>query len=140
VIWLVDDGHLGRILRGQPSVSIGSDDTVATTGLWYVRLCQAVSAREHTGTLSSPFAAMSADQRARALAAVMQLPEQIDLPSLRTLGPLIGALRARHALNLLATEALAASVLLDATVLLSAPSPRLRAAVLIEGGDVVLDR
>jgi len=44
---------------------------------------------------------------------------------LRELAPLIGQLRARHDLNILGMEALAAAVHLDADVYLSARSPRL---------------
>jgi hypothetical protein len=53
--------------------------------------------------------------------------------SLRDLGPVIGHLRARHDLNILAMEALAAASRLEADVFLSAPSPRLLDALRAEG-------
>ncbi|HMJ79179.1 MAG TPA: hypothetical protein VK507_24555 [Iamia sp.] len=141
MIWLVDDAHLGRVIRGQTSAHIGRDDHVATTGLWYVRLCQAVSDRDRAGALSGPFGALGPEQRARALAQVLVLPERIDLPSLRVLGPIIGGLRSRHTLNLLAIEAVAAAVHLEARVLLStSSSPRLEEALAIEERPVVVDR
>ena len=55
------------------------------------------------------------------------------MESLRTLAPLMGGLRRRHALNVLGTEALAAALHLDAGVFLSAPSPRLEQALRVEG-------
>lgn len=139
MIWLVDDAHVGRLVRNRPSRHIGPDDEVATTGLWYVRLCQALLVRDQAGALSTPFDELGADRRAHALRSVLELPGWIGLPSLRELGPVIGDLRRRHALNLLASEALAAAVHLDATVLLSTSSPRLEAALAGEARAVVVD-
>ena len=51
----------------------------------------------------------------------------------RTLAPLMAHLRLRHRLNTLGIEALAAAVHLEATVFLSAPSPRLEQALRAEG-------
>lgn len=62
------------------------------------------------------------------------------LLSLRQLGPLIGRLRARHGLNILGLEVLAAATRLGASVLLSAPSPRLEAALRAEGAGVAVAR
>jgi hypothetical protein len=139
VIWLVDDAHLGRVLRGRPPSSIAPEDQIATTGLWYVRLCQALLARDQRGALSTPFEDLDVEQRRIALLRVLELPAEISVPSLRRLGPLIGDLRRRHAVNLLASEALAAAVHLDATVLLSTTSPPLEAALTTEGRRVVVD-
>ena len=49
--------------------------------------------------------------------------------SLRHLAPEIGRLRGRHSLNILGMEVLAAALGLEAVVFLSAPSPRLEAAL-----------
>lgn len=131
---LVDDGLLGSILRGSTPRELRRR-TLATTGLWYVRLCQAVlAAGSHEGALSRPFHGLDERQRDRALAALVELPQDIELLSLRHLGPTIGRLRRDHVLNLLQVEALAASVELDAEVLLSAPSPLLQAALTDVGG------
>lgn len=131
MIWLVDDQHLGRVLRGDPGRAIvGPGDRLGTTGCWYVRLCHAVlGADERTGTLSRPFALLPDDTRQRALGAVLALPETIELASLRDLAPVIGRLRRRHSLNILGMEALAASVHLDAGVVLSTSSPRLQTSL-----------
>lgn len=134
MIVVVDDQLLGRLLRGEPPAELLDDADVYTTGYWYVRLCQAVLAHTETaGRLSQPFVDLPDAIRERALAALLDLPEHIGLVSLRTLGPVIGRLRGYHALNALSIEALAASVHLDAAVLLSAPSPRLDDALTREG-------
>jgi hypothetical protein len=129
---LIDDQLLGQVLRGRtPKVLLGSD--VYTTGYWYVRLCQAVlSAHQRTGVLSQPFAGLTPALRAKALRAVLELPVDIGLVSLRDLAPLIGQLRAHHQLKILSVEALAAATQLQAIVYLSAPSPMLEAALASE--------
>lgn len=129
---IVDDQHLGAILRGEDPPRPG--EAVYTTGYWYVRLCQAVfGATERAGTLSAPFAALPDTLRLRATGALLELSPEIGLVSLRELGPLIGRLRQRHQLNVLGIEALAAADYLEADVYLSAPFPRLQAALTAEG-------
>jgi hypothetical protein len=129
---LLDDQLLGRVLRGDDPPRSGVE--IYTTGNWYVRLCQAVlGASERAGVLSEPFASLPDDARARAIEGLLTLPASIGLLSLRDLGPLIGQLRARHDLNILAMEALAAASRLEAEVFLSAPSPRLLDALRAEG-------
>jgi hypothetical protein len=130
---LVDDQVLGAVLQGRAPRPLRRLD-LATTGYWYVRLCQAVlGAHAPTGVLSSPFADLPPPLRERAVSAVLALPDDINLVSLRHLGPVIGRLRRRHALNILGMEALAAAVHLPAEVYLSAPSPHLQAALGEEG-------
>lgn len=132
---LLDDQLLGIVLRGDElPAPLSSDPTIATTGYWYVRLCQAVlGVAERTGTLSGPFITLPSGRREQAIAAALELPEEIGLVSLRELGPVIGRLRARHQLNILSVEALAAAVYLNATVALSVSSPRLEDAMRAEG-------
>lgn len=137
MIQLVDDQLLGRILRGDQPPQPGVE--VFTTGYWYVRLCQAVlNASERTGILSGPFAALPDEDRARAMRGLLELPAAIGLQSLRELGPVIGQLRARHDLNILGMEALAAATRLEANVFLTAPSPRLEAALNAERRQVTV--
>lgn len=129
---LVDDRLLGAVLRGEPSPEPGT--AIFTTGYWYVRLCQAVlGASDRPGALSGPFEALPAEERDRAMQALLELPEPIGLVSLRELAPLIGQLRRHHQLNILGLEALAAARYLDADVYLSAPSPRLQDALALVG-------
>ena len=132
---LVDGQLLSVVLRGEElPAPLSSNLIIATTGNWYVRLCQAVlGVADRPGTLSGPFTALPSDRREQAPAAVLELPEEIGLVSLRELGPVIGRLRTRHQLNVLGVEALAAAVYLNATVALSARSPRLEGALSVEG-------
>ncbi len=132
---VVDEQLLSIVLRGDElPAELRSDSTIATTGYWYIRLCQAVlGVADRPGTLAGPFTVLPPGRREQALAAMLELPEEIGLVSLRELGPVIGRLRARHQLNILGVEALAAAVYLDATVALSARSPRLEDALRAEG-------
>ncbi len=137
MIQLIDDQLLGAILRGhsppRPNVEI------YTTGYWYTRLCQAVlGASERAGVLSTPFGALPEGPRSRAVRGLLELPGNIGLLSLRELGPLIGQLRQQHDLNILSMEALAAATRLEADVFLAAPSPRLEAALRIQGRAVTV--
>ena len=132
---VVDDQLLSIVLRGERLPGqLDSRGPVFTTGYWYVRLCQALlGVVDRPGALSGPFEALPPDRREQALAAVLELPEEIGLISLRELGPVIAQLRARHRLNALDIEAVAAAVHLDAAVALSTSSPRLEAALAAEG-------
>ncbi len=131
MIWLVDDQHLSELLRtGRRPFGVRRNDEVFTTGCWYLRLCQAaLGAAKRSGVLSGPFAALPPEQQEAALGALLELSPEIGLASLRLLAPVMAKLRGTHDLNLLSMEALAASVYLDARVLLSVRSPRLEAAL-----------
>lgn len=134
MIWLIDDHHLSTVLRGRPLPDpVSPTDTLATTGYWYVRLCQAVlGAIDRPGALSGPFLELPDEEQQRAIDALLELPDDIELASLRDLGPTIGRLRQHHQLNVLSNEALAAAIHLDASVLLSTPSPKLQASLTTE--------
>lgn len=70
--------------------------------------------------------------------AVLELPEEIGILSLRELAPLIAHLRGRHELNIFGMEVLAAALRLPAPVFLSGPSPRLQEALQLDGGRVTI--
>ena len=128
---VLDDRVLSAELRGGRPV----EGNLHTTGLWYVRLCQAV-VRARGGSLSAPLLeALPAPLRERALRAALELPDHVGLVSLRELAPLMGQLAERHRLNVLAREALAAALALEATLVLSErnDSPRLVEAAESEG-------
>ena len=135
MIDLVDDQLLGSVLRGDPSPRHGA--SIYTTGYFYVRLCQAVlRSSVATGVLSAPFASLPGELHARAMRSLLELPEEIGLVSLRELAPVIGQLRARHHLNILGMEVLAAAVYLSADVYLSVSSPRLEESLRREARSV----
>lgn len=90
-----------------------------TTSYWYYRACRAavVGAGGH---LSGPFRDLPADEQRRAIASMLQLPEEIGLPRPRHVVPLMVRLAGRHPkLNLLNLEAVAAAQLVQGTVWLS---------------------
>ena len=130
---LIDDQALGAVLRRQTPRALRRRQ-LATTGHWYVRLCQAaLRSSGHAGVLSGPFHELPPDQRDRAVDLLLELPPEIELLSLRQLAPAIGRLRADHQLNMLSIEALAAAKALNAEVFLSVESPGLEAALTAEG-------
>ena len=137
MIQLVDDQLLGSILRGVDPPEPRAD--VYTTGYWYVRVCQAVlTASTRPGSLSGPFLGLPPGERERAIQTLLELPSSIGLLSIRELGPVIGRLRSQHRLNVLGIEVLAAAVVLEADVYLSAQSPKLEAALQVEGRSVTI--
>lgn len=134
---LVDDRVLAAVLRGDSPPK--AQEPVYTTGYWYVRLCRAVlTSSGSSGVLSTSFASLPRAMRDQAMQALLELPDEIGLESLRTLAPLMGQLSRRHQLNVLGIEALAAAVFLEADVYLSAPSPRLEEALTAENRRAVI--
>lgn len=85
---LVDDQILSRVLRSDALPGrLDWSQPIFTTGYWYVRLCQAVlGVAARPGALSGPFEALVGRRRDQAIAAVLELPEEIGLLSLRELG------------------------------------------------------
>jgi hypothetical protein len=118
LIVLVDDQTLSALLREEIS---WPDDRVFTTGCWYLRLCQAV-VRGAGGALSGPLLSLPPIQREKAVEAVLELPEQIEMLSWRVVAPtMAGQLDGPgQGLNLLSREALAVASLLDAEVTMAA--------------------
>ena len=134
---LVDDRVLSGLLRGVSPPH--PDESVYTTGCWYVRLCQAALSSPISGALSGSFTELPPRLLPGALQTLLELPDDIGLVSLRTLAPLIGQLRTRHRkINLLSVEALAAALYLNADVYLLTPSPPLQEAFFAEGRQAVI--
>lgn len=95
-----------------------------TTSYWYYRACRAAVAGGG-GHLSGPFRELPRGDQQRAIAAMLQLPEEIGLPRPRHVVPLMVAAAGRHPkLNLLNLEAVAAAQFLGATVWLSPEGAR----------------
>ena len=119
---LVDDRLLLRLLLGdEPPDLRPARAAIATTGLWYHRLCRALADDAVVGSLSRRLGAVDEDVAARVLASVVELPETVELVSLRTLGwPMAELVHAGARLNLLSLEALAAARLLSAEICIAA--------------------
>ena len=132
---LVDDRALSEILRGERRI----DGSVFTTGLWYLRLCQAVLTTNSPvqGSLSRPIAVLPPSVQQAAIAALVSLPQGIGLLSLRELGPTMAELRRKYRLNLLSSEVLAAAKHLNASVLLTTRSPHLEDALAAENLELI---
>jgi hypothetical protein len=118
---LVDDHLLLRVLLDdEPTGLRPHGGPVATTGLWYHRLCRALGNARVTGALSSALGAVDAAVGAATLRAVTALPDRIVLVSLRDLAwPMANALVTGPRLNLISLEAVAAAEYLDAEICLA---------------------
>ncbi len=118
---LVDDHLLLRVLlEDEPPTLRPSGAAIATTGLWYHRLCRALNDASVVGSLSRRLGAVRDSVGAEVLGAVVELPDIVELVSLRRLGWPMGELvNAGALLELLSREALAAARHLAADVCLA---------------------
>ncbi|MCY3559873.1 MAG: hypothetical protein OXH20_01675 [bacterium] len=119
---LVDDHNLLRLLLDDEPEGLRAAGTgIATTGLWYHRLCRAVSDQTVVGSMSRRLGGLDPKATANIIGAVVDLPSDVELISLRSLGWPMGELvRGGVRLNLLALEALAAAQFLNAEICLAA--------------------
>lgn len=117
---LVDDHLLLRVLLDEEPKDLRSPGaTIATTGLWYHRLCRALADQAVVGSMSRRLGAVETRVAVGALASIVELSEMVELVSLRTLGWPMGELVHSGArLNLLSLEALAAARHLSAEICL----------------------
>jgi hypothetical protein len=108
---IVDDHLLLQILlKEEPPNLRVPGARIFTTGLWYHRLCRAVSIHEVTGALSRRLGRANPVVAAAAARAITTLPETIGLMSLRELAwPMAQLLQDGVRLNLMSLEALAAT-------------------------------
>ena len=118
---LVDDHLLLRLLLGdEPSTLRPGDAAIATTGLWYHRLCRALADEKVIGSISRQLGHVDDTVASAVLGSIVDLPETIELISLRTLGwPMAELVHAGVRLNLLSLEALAVARQLSADVCLA---------------------
>ena len=108
---IVDDHLLLQVLLGdEPPDLRRPGGRIFTTGLWYHRLCRAVSGQAVTGAMSRRLGRAHPGVAASATRAITALPETIGLISLRDLAwPMAQLLEEGVRLNLLSLEALAAA-------------------------------
>ena len=115
---LLDD-HLLRdwMVGPDPALSRAvGQHRLATTNLWYARLCKS-AARAAGGAL---FGDWDAAQRDAIVSSLIALPDDIDLVPMRQLAWRMGVLGSQHSgLSTLGSEAVAAAEALDATVVVS---------------------
>ena len=119
---VVDDHLLLAVLLGrEPAALRPGDARIATTGLWYHRLCRAVTDSTVVGSMSRRLSGLAPAAASAAIASVVRLPADIEMVSLRTLGwPMAELLSGGLRLNLLSLEAIAAARVIDAEICLAA--------------------
>ena len=133
---VIDDLLLLHVLSGRahpavdPYLEAASRGEVFTTGSWYWRATRGAT-RPGPGTFARYLAALTEDERFRVLASVDDLPDGLGILSLRRLVPVMAALPGQ--LNLLTAEAIAAAVVLDASIAVTTDSDLLRTAAAAAG-------
>ena len=141
---LIDDHLLREVVLEQepPWLSRArAGGQLATTGLWYYRLCSALRAPGISGSLSGPIASLPESLRSRVIEEVAALPEAIRLLSLREVSWSAADYAARYGLNVLAAEAIAAAVLTGSAIATAIGNLPSRLAAAAEGEGVrVLSR
>lgn len=118
----VIDDHLllDVLLDDEPDGLRGPGERLYTTGLWYHRLCRAVAKPGVVGALSRRLGGVDEAVASAAVRAMLTLPDEIGLVSLRDLSwPMAQLLMDAGPLNLLTLEALAAAERLGARIGLS---------------------
>jgi hypothetical protein len=118
---LVDDHLLLRLLLDDEPPDLRVAGTrIFTTGLWYHRLCRALTNTTVTGALSKSLGSIDQTLGAKVALAVTDLPETIGLVSLGDLAwPMAELLGRGIRLNLMSLEALAAARHLGAEICLA---------------------
>lgn len=119
---VVDDHLLLRVLLDDEPPELRSrPGVIATTGLWYHRLCRALADDTVVGAMSRSLGNVDAPTAGAAVRALVELPDTIGLVSLRSLAwPMAALVSSGARLNLLSLEAVAAAEHLDAEICLAA--------------------
>lgn len=139
---MIDDHLLLSVVLGDEPGDLRPDGSgLSTTGLWYHRLCRAVADTTVTGVMSKALGNVDAQVAAGVVAMIVELPEDIGLVSLRSVGwPMARLVAGGARLNLLSLEALATAEHLGATICLAEANdnPPLREAAAQRGVPVRL--
>ncbi len=130
---LIDDHLLLRVLLDdEPTDLRPSGAALLTTGLWYHRLCRALADETVVGSMSRRLGAVDAELASAVIGEVIDLPDAIELLSLRAIGwPMAELAHNGAPLNLLSLEALAVAQESDAVICLAEADrnePLIRAA------------
>jgi hypothetical protein len=138
-VFVVDDALLLAVLAATADdeiQTVAAEGEVFTTGSWYWRLGRALHDAASAGALSRALTDLTPRQQARVLTAVERLPPEIGLLSLRDLVPLMATLDVGRRLNLLTAEAIAAALVLEATIVVTTESALLTESCARLGIDV----
>ncbi|MDZ7734224.1 MAG: hypothetical protein U5R31_15140 [Acidimicrobiia bacterium] len=126
---VIDDVMLLRVLArtADPPVAAAVErGEVFATACWFSRLSRAVHDQRYAGQLTRTLDALEEEQRHQVIELLDELPDQIGLLSWRTVVPVMRVLHVERPLNLLAAEALATSVILDAQIVVTTDTPLIR--------------
>ena len=127
---LLLDDHLLRDWLASPDAALRRAirrDDLATTNLWYARLCKSAAGQRGGALLGG----WDPNERDALVAALIALPDQIEVVPMRRLTWRMGQLISEHSgLSTLGSEAVAAAEALDARLLVSSrdDSPGMRGA------------
>lgn len=126
---LIDDMMLLRVLAGTATAPVTTAldrGEVFATGCWFARLSRAVHDQRYAGQLTRALHALEEEKRHQVIEQLDDLPEQIGLLGWRTVVPVMSVLKVGRRLNLLAAEALATAVILDAGIIVTTDAPLVR--------------
>lgn len=116
---LIDDHLLRGVLAGRPARRVcdaSARGDLATTGLYYHRLCLSVTRPGVVGRLSAPIAELDEAARARFRGELLALRADTIVVPIRELAWRMAELRQRFPVSTLVAEALAAGERLEATI------------------------
>lgn len=130
---LIDDHLLRDALVDRPARRVRAArrrGELATSELYYHRLCASLARPDVAGRLSAPVATLDDDIQNRFRLRLLALPDDIATIPIRDLAWRMATLKQHYAISTLAAEALAAAETLRATIALdeSDVGPRMLAA------------
>jgi hypothetical protein len=131
---VLDDYLLREVLANEQGRNLGrlvASNELATTNLYYVRLCKSV-----VGARGGSFTGGWSSERRRELGRrLLDLPDSIQIPSMRLIGYRVAELAEKSRISTLGAESVAAAELLDASLCVweGDDGPGIRAAARLAG-------
>lgn len=122
-ILLIDDHLLRTVLAARPTRRVSNARArheLATTELYFHRLCASFARPEVAGRLSAPVAALTEDDQERFRQQLVSLPDDIISVPIRQLAWRMATLKQQFRLSTLAAEAVAAAEELGAMIAVDA--------------------
>ena len=122
---VVDDQLLTAALSDYPSEPDGLLEPIAVTLTWHYRAARAINSTNGNGVISRKFRQFPEYEQTRVRALINDLPSTITTVDPRNIVPVMTALSTFGPANLLALEAVATALVLDATLAVTTTSPML---------------
>ena len=137
---VIDDRLLFEVLAGTESAEFVAyaSGGIATTFSWFYRLSRAISTGRLDGSLTREFASLSDARRTYVHGLLEDLPDAIEMLHPRVLVPPMSAVAALISVNFLTAEAIAASIILEATIVLSTRSALMDRAAAMAGVECIV--